>query len=522
MRAAIALLTAACALAADDPGKAWWSHIEFLADDKLEGRKAGTPGYDEATRYVASQFDAVKLRPAGTKGFFQTVPLVRRKLVEEQSSLEFVRGNQTEKLQLGKSASIQARSESGRVIEAEAVFVGYGLKLPEAGIDDLAGMDLRGKIAVYLRGAPKSLSGALSAHAQSTAEHWRHLRDAGAIGTASIFNANTADIPWERAVLSRNDPTLTLTVSELQPTKGQNAGISLGPDGADRLLAGSGHTFGELLQLDKEGKPLPRFPLKPRIRVKSVFTSEETKSDNVIGLIPGSDPKLGDEYVVFTAHLDHVGKGTPIKGDATYNGAMDNASGIATLIEVAKAMSGKKLRRTVVFAAVTAEEGGLLGSQYFAWSPGLNGTIVANVNTDMFLPIVPLKGISVMGMEESDLGDEFAKASSRFGVPAERDPEPQRRSFTRSDQYSFIRRGIPALAFKFHAVPGTPEGDVMKKWRTDRYHAPSDDLAQPVNVEGAVQFNRIMAAFLEQVANRDKRPEWKAESFFRRFVTKGR
>ena len=147
---------------------------------------------------------------------------------------------------------------------------------------------------------------------------------------------------------------------------------------------------------------------------------------------------------------------------------------------------------------------------------------MANINTDMFLPIMPLKGISVMGMEESDLGDEFAKVSSRFGVPAERDPEPQRRSFTRSDQYSFIRRGIPALAFKFHAVPGTPEGDVMKKWRTDRYHAPSDDLSQPVNIEGAVQFNRIMATFLEQVANRDKRPEWKPDSFFRRFVTNSR
>jgi Zn-dependent M28 family amino/carboxypeptidase len=379
-------------------------------------------------------------------------------------------------------------------------------------------MDLKGKIAVYLRGAPKNLPGALAAHAQSTAEHWRHLREAGAIGTASIFNSNTSDFGWDRAILARNSPSPALTVPELIETHGQEVGITLGPDGAARVLAGTGHSLSDLLKLDREGKTLPRFPLKVRVRASAAFTTVHAKSDNVIGMLPGTDPKLQDEYVVFTAHLDHVGKGAPVKGDAIYNGAMDNASGIATLIEVAKKLSGKKQKRSLIFAAVTSEEGGLLGSKYFAWRPSVKGTIVANVNTDMYLPIIPLKGISVMGLEESDLGDEFAAASSRFGVPAERDPEPQRRGFIRSDQYSFIRRGIPSLAFKFYARPGTPEGDVMKTWLANRYHAPSDDLSQPVNIEGAVVFNRIMTAFLEQVANREKRPEWKRDSFFRRFA----
>jgi Zn-dependent M28 family amino/carboxypeptidase len=251
-----------------------------------------------------------------------------------------------------------------------------------------------------------------------------------------------------------------------------------------------------------------------------VFSITKVTSDNVIGVLPGSDPQVKDEYVVFSAHLDHLGVGEPIKGDRIYNGAMDNASGVATLIETARAMKGKKLKRSVAFVAVTAEEGGLNGSKFFANHPTLKGRIVANVNTDMYLPIIPLKGIAVMGIDESELGDEFTAVAKEFGIPAERDPEPQRNSFTRSDQYSFIRLGVPALAFKFFAAPGTAEAAVMREWRTERYHAPSDDLTQPVNIEGAAQFNRIMAAFLERIANRATRPVWKDSSFFRRFATR--
>jgi Zn-dependent M28 family amino/carboxypeptidase len=183
-------------------------------------------------------------------------------------------------------------------------------------------------------------------------------------------------------------------------------------------------------------------------------------------------------------------------------------------------LQGKRLKRSILFAAVTGEEGGLMGSKFFAAYPTVAaGSLVANVNLDMFLPLFALKTITVYGLDESDLGPEFAQVASRFGVGAERDPEPQRNGFIRSDQYSFIRRGIPALTFKFHAMPNTREGKITAEWRKNRYHAPSDDLEQPVDAEAAVKFNTILTAFTEQLANRSSRPAWTQKSFFRRYAS---
>ena len=233
-------------------------------------------------------------------------------------------------------------------------------------------------------------------------------------------------------------------------------------------------------------------------------------------------PGATKEAIILSAHLDHLGVGGAINGDTIYNGAMDNASGIATLIETAKALSSKKLKRTVLFAAVTGEEGGLMGSKYFAAHPTVPiSSIVADINLDMYLPIIALKAITVYGMDESDLGREFAETASRFGVKTERDSEPARNVFIRSDQYSFIRRGIPALTFKFYAPVGSPENKVLSDWRHERYHAPSDDLKQPVDVEAAAEFNQIIAAFVEKMANRPARPQWKPKSFFRRYSAAG-
>ena len=203
---------------------------------------------------------------------------------------------------------------------------------------------------------------------------------------------------------------------------------------------------------------------------------------------------------MLSAHLDHLGIGGAINGDRVYNGAMDNASGVATLIETARALSNKKLKRTILFAAVTGEEGGLMGSKYFAAHPTIPASnIAADVNLDMFLPIIPLKAITVFGMDESDLGREFAETASKFGVKAERDSEPARNLFIRSDQYSFIRRGIPAVTFKFYAPTGSPESKILRFGAVQRYHAPSDDVKQPVEVEAAAEFNQIIAAFIEEL-----------------------
>jgi hypothetical protein len=500
-------------------GDAWWSHIKTLADDSFEGRKAGSEGHRKAAAYVAQQFDTAGLEPGGKDGYRQPVAFEVRQIDESKSSLEIVLDGKAEPVELGREANLGVRGEPGRLIEAPAVFVGHGLSIPEMKINDLAGLDLRGKIAVVLRGAPRHVPGPLAAHAQSTAQHWGALRAAGAIGVASLHNPNKADIPWSRSTLARLQPSLGLKDHALVDSTGQQLSITINSDAADRFLTGSGHTFAQLLAADKAGGSLPTFPLKAKIRARSSFSLAEAVSDNVIGVLRGSHPELKNEYVVMTAHLDHLGVGGAVKGDRIYNGAMDNASGIATLIEVAKAVSGKKLSRSVVFAAVTGEEGGLMGSKYFANHPTVAaGKMVANINVDMFLPVIALEALTVYGLDESDLGPLFSSIAQKSGVRVERDPEPHRNIFIRSDQYSFIRRGIPALTFKFHAKPGSPEEAVLKGWLKERYHAPSDDLQQPVNIPGAVKFNTIVAAFLEEVANRPARPSWKQESFFKRYT----
>ena len=211
-----------------------------------------------------------------------------------------------------------------------------------------------------------------------------------------------------------------------------------------------------------------------------------------------------------------------MNGDAIYNGAMDNASGTATLLEVARRLrdSGVRLRRSVVFLSVTAEEHGLLGSRYFTAHPTVPASsIVADLNTDMFLPLFPMRSLIVNGLEESDLADDLRRVGRATGIDITGDPEPERNAFVRSDQYSFIRRGIPALAFKIGWSLGSPEHDIVKRWRDERYHAPSDDLSQPIDLQAAEDFTRFYTALVQAIANRDTRPRWNDGSFFKRFAT---
>jgi Zn-dependent M28 family amino/carboxypeptidase len=200
---------------------------------------------------------------------------------------------------------------------------------------------------------------------------------------------------------------------------------------------------------------------------------------------------------------------------------MDNASGIATLIETAAAAAAKKggFKRSLAFVAVTAEEKGLLGSRYFANKPTIPAQgIVANLNTDMFLPLFPLKSIVAQGLEESDLAADLQAVTKPLGIEVLTDPEPERNAFTRSDQFSFIRRGIPALSLKVGFTKDSPQHEIVKKWRTERYHSVRDDLSQPVDKQAAVEFNRIYLSLVEAVANRPTRPQWNNDSFFKRFA----
>jgi Zn-dependent M28 family amino/carboxypeptidase len=291
---------------------------------------------------------------------------------------------------------------------------------------------------------------------------------------------------------------------------------------ADRWFAGSGHRAVDLLELAAERKPLPRFPLTGQLRGTLVTSVSPLRSDNVIGILSGSDAQLKDEYVVLSAHLDHIGRGEPVNGDSIYNGAMDNAAGTATLLDVARRLrdGGVRLRRSVVFLAVTAEEHGLLGSRHFAAYPTVPArAIVANLNTDMFLPLFPMRSLIVSGLEESDLAEDLRRVGRAAGVEVAADPEPERNAFVRSDQYSFIRRGVPSLAFKIGWTLDSPEHEIVKRWRTQRYHAPSDDLNQPFDLQAAEDFTAFYTALVEAIVNRDTRPRWNDTSFFKRFAT---
>ena len=527
MRIWLGLCGAAIALTAatdfNSEGARWWSHIQYLAGDELQGRNTGSEGHRKAAQYVAGEFERAGLKPAGISGYFQPVKFDVRAIVEDQSSVALVRDRKVEPLKLGDDANISLRGniEDGET-DAPAVFAGYGLKVPEKNYDDLAGLDLKGRIVVFIAGGPASIPGPLKSHYQSLAERWKFLKAAGAVGIATIQNPKAMDIPWARATLARFQPSMSLADPALQETEGLRFSLAINPEHADKLFAGTGHTFPEILDDAGHDKPLPHFPLGANIRAHVALKKSQVESQNIAGMLAGSDPKLKDEYVVMTAHVDHLGVGMPINGDSIYNGAMDDASGIASILEISRMLheSQASLRRSVLFVAVTGEEKGLQGSKYFAAHPTINGkSIVADINLDMFLPLHPLHYIEVQGVDESTLGDDIRAVAKAAGVEVQADKEPQRNLFIRSDQYSFIRQGIPALAFKFGYIPGSPEEKLHKDWLKNRYHAPSDDLNQPVDKEAAAQFNRIIMTLLERVANADARPQWKANSFFRRFAS---
>ena len=530
----VAIVCAAATVSGRQPAERWWSHVTFLANDSMKGRDTGSPEHRKAAEYVADQFKRAGLEPGGTKGYFQPVTFRSRRIVEEQSSLALIRsGGQVDPVVLGDEATFSMRIEPAPSVEAPLVFAGYGLQVPEAKHDDLAGLDLNGKIVVLLTGGPSHLPGPLLAHYSST--RWDYLKKAGAIGVISIQNPKGQDIPWDRSKLSRFMPAVAIADQSLDETWGQQVAITFNAARAEKLFTGSGHTFAEMLALSNDGKVLPRFALPSRARVKVTIAATRLESDNVIGVLRGTDPALRSEYIVISAHLDHVGVGEPINGDPIYNGAMDNASGIATLLETAAAAAAKGgFKRSLVFAAVTAEEKGLLGSRYFAnripiaGGPSTGsgparaesraGTLVANLNTDMFLPLFPLKSLVVQGLEESDLANDLKKVARPLAIEVLSDPEPERNAFVRSDQYSFIRTGVPALSLKVGFTRDSAEHQIVRKWRTERYHAPSDDLNQPVDLKAAEDFGRVYLAVVAEVANRPTRPKWNDDSFFKRFA----
>ncbi len=500
-------------------GKLWWAHVQFLADDSLEGRGTGSAGFEKAADYMAAQFRAAGLQPAGVDGYRQPINFEVAQIDETGCSLALLRDGQAQPLTLGEDAVISVSSHTANHVEAAMVFAGYGLTVPELGYDDLAGQDVRGKIVVYITGGPSNMAGPVKAHYQSGEERRKALLKAGAVGTISLQNPGSAEVPWSRIATARFQPHMELRDPGRGVPPSLPISIAFNAAHAGLLFAGSGHSFEEILAKLKDGRPLPHFPLAASIQAKVAVKRSQVKSENVVGVLDGSDPALRHEYVVISAHLDHLGIGEPVRGDRIYNGAMDDASGDASLIEIARAMHDAEVKpkRSILFLSVTGEEKGELGSQYFAAHPTVTGAIVADINMDMYLPLFPLKYLEVQGLGESTLGDDIRAVAGQAGVQIQADKEPEHNRFIRSDQYSFIKRGVPALAFKFGWVPGTPEEKVFKAWYAERYHGPADDLSQPVDLAAAAQFNAILEKLALRVAGAEHRPEWKADSFFRRF-----
>lgn len=513
----------ACAQSAPQfDGQSWWNHVKVLADDKMEGRETGSEGLRKASEYVVQQLTKAGLQPAGTKGFYQPVSFTARQIAEKDSHASLVRNGTEEHIALGEDAYFGTSIDvSPDEVSAPLVFIGYGLKIPEQNLDELAGLDLKNKVVVYISGSPASVPSALSAHYQQAGVRWKALRDAGAIGAIRIFNPASMDIPWSRISLNRTHIEMTLADPEFDETAGEKVALGFNPAKAEKLFAGSGHSFQEIADLAKDRKELPKFPLAVSLKARAKVEKKQVESSNIVARLPGSDPKLKDEYVVLSAHLDHVGVGEPVDGDRIYNGAMDDGSGAAVLLDIAAALTQHpdRLRRSVLFLFVIGEEKGLLGSKYFAARPTVDiKSIVADINIDMFLPIVPLKTLRILGLDESDLGTRAKEIAQTMKIQPQADPEPLRNSFIRSDQYSFIRHGVPAVKMDVGFEPGSPEQKTFKDWLTHRYHAPSDDVNQPVDLQAAGLYEQLVYRLLVDVAHEDERPQWKADSFFRRYA----
>jgi Peptidase family M28 len=511
-------------------GAQWWSHVQYLANDDLKGRLPGTPGFELATQYVVQQFKAIGLTPAGGDGYLQPIKLLSLRTDNAKSSVELeATSGKRASLEVGKDITLSAHVTPGPAVDAPLVFIGYGLELPAKHLDDLSGLDLHGKVVVVYNGAPARLLGPLRAYARMPGQRWKVLKAAGAIGMIAISPPRPvpggAEPPAKGQQAAHTEPrpdanarpTILFADPSLDTLEGMRLNATMLPASADKLLSVSGHSMAELQPLIDAGKPLPTFSLNTTIHaVTAVVQNPPIDTHNVVGELEGSDRKLKHEYIVISAHLDHLGVGRPVKGDAIYNGAMDNASGVASVIETAKLVAaGPRPKRSILFIALTGEEMGELGSAYFASRPTVEKShIVADLNMDMYLPLFPLRYLEVQGLGESTLGNDARAVAQLNDVEVQFDKQPDENRFIRSDQVNFVNQGVPALAFKFGWTPDSPEMKTFNEWVKTRYHQPSDDLEQPVDKAAAAQFDNLLAQLAVRVANAPQRPSWYPESSF--------
>jgi hypothetical protein len=494
-----------------DRGERWVQRMTALADDSMEGRRVGTPGYDRAAAWVAAEMEAVGLKPGGVDGgWYQPIRFVEQTVDQAGSSAVLTVGGTGRALAMPADAVVAGGRLLPASIDAELVFVGYGLHIPSEGYSDLDGVDLTGKIAVFFNGAPTGMPSLTLTHAR--AQRTAGLVARGAVGTISLVP------PLADPSGTWNGVTRAAARPGFFPDTGERpfAEIALHPNHSAALFEGAPKSLDQIVADARIGARQTSFPLDARLSGRFATTQTAVISPNVIGVLPGSDPELADEYVVMTSHLDGYGVGEPVNGDAIYNGALDNASGVAAQLDIAEQLIAAKPRRSILFVIVTAEERGLLGSKAFVANPTVpREAIVGNLNYDMALPIIPLTGVNVLGATESTFGDHAAAVSAEMGLPLTHDPFPAENRFIRSDQYSFIAAGIPAVAFKFGFAAGTPEATTIRTFNETHYHKPSDDMTTtPILVADEIRLHDFITALALRIANADERPSWYPDSIF--------
>ena len=503
--------------------------MAFLADDLLEGRGTGTRGYQLAARYVRAQFEEMGLTPAGTDGsYFQSVHFRKIELLPDRSSFVIKHNGSSRRLIREKDYVMGGDPTSAdSTAEGQVVFVGFGVSAPEFGYDDYAGADVSGKIVAALYGAPPRLPSAPGAHFSSTEQKLRVAAEHGAIGFISVWAGKTEQrTPFSEYVRFSRGPELRWlndkgVPNDVQPKIRGYARISAGT--AAELFEGAPKSWKDTLRAAENSLP-QAFPLAAQVSIHIVSHYSEVESPNVAAILPGSDPELKNQYVVFTAHLDHLGISDPVKGDSIYNGAGDNASGTAALLEMARAFSEMKKapRRSLLFLAVTGEEEGLLGSDYYAQNPTVPITqIVADINMDEVSFLYDFKDIVPLGGEHSTLGAVADDVARHMGLTVSPDPMPEEVYFIRSDQYSFILQGVPALYIEEGLQTVNPDLDGKKMqfdWETQRYHLPSDDMNQPFDFDATVKCTRVDLAVGYEVAQQTERPHWNPGDFFGKFA----
>jgi Zn-dependent M28 family amino/carboxypeptidase len=510
------LVTVAGAAALDKDASPWWGHVRVLAGDDMQGRLTGSPGYRKAAEYVARGFQSAGLAPAGDQGYFQNVGFDVQSVQTARSRVHLLHADGSAALDVSDRVVLSPGVMQREDTHAPLVFAGYGIHLPEAGHDDFHGVKVRGAVVVYLVGGPASLTGAQRAHAY--AEVLPHFLEAsGAVGTIALTAPGNREVPWSRQRAAGTQPGMLLAEKALRRFQGPMFAAAYDESRAEDLFAGSRHTFAELVAIAEAHQPLPDFPLATSIDAHVETTTSHASSDNVVAEWPGSDPALAGEAVVISAHLDHLGTGAPDHGDGIFHGAMDDASGVASLLEIARTLQQTKARprRSILLLAVCGEEKGLLGSRYFAAHPTRHaGHIVADINSDMFLPLYPLHRLVGFGAEESSLGDDLRAVAAESGVTVVPDPMPDHLVFVRSDQYSFVRKGVPSLMLLISPSPGTAEEQTYRQWFTQRYHAQADDLQQPVDLAAADAFDQLVYRLSLRIADAPQAPHWNEKSFF--------